>query len=157
MIDFDLKGFVLMLVLVGMVLGVGLIVLTQLSTSAKTTETMTNETITIAGHAGTTARDEIQSVTYFGNTTMKCYVFNSASACLNWSADGSVTTNLTFGNKNYNISYTFLEDSNASLASDNVSTAMQPIASTWLALIVTITVLSIILVLVIRAFGGAPR
>ena len=33
--------------------------------------------------------------------------------------------------------------------------ALTPIASTWLPLVVTVAVLSIILVLVIRSFGGA--
>jgi len=36
----------------------------------------------------------------------------------------------------------------------NTISAISPIASTWIALIVTIAVLAIILVLVIRSFGG---
>lgn len=35
--------------------------------------------------------------------------------------------------------------------------AMSPIATTWLPLVVTVAVLSIILVLVIRSFGSARR
>lgn len=40
---------------------------------------------------------------------------------------------------------------------NNTRDALSPIASTWLPLIVTISVLAIILVLVIRSFGGANR
>ena len=40
---------------------------------------------------------------------------------------------------------------------NNTINAMLPIGSTWLPLIVTVAVLSIILVLVIRSFGGAGR
>jgi len=38
---------------------------------------------------------------------------------------------------------------------NNTRDALAPISSTWLPLIVTIAVLAIILVLVIRSFGGA--
>lgn len=42
----------------------------------------------------------------------------------------------------------------ASRAVNSTVTAISPIASTWLPLIVTIAALSIVLVLVIRSFGG---
>ena len=45
----------------------------------------------------------------------------------------------------------------ASTAINNTISAMTPIASTWLGLIVTIAVLAIILGLVIKSFGGAGR
>jgi len=80
----DLYNFVLLIVLIGMILGVGLIVLSNFSTS-----------------------------TGVGST--------------------------------------------ASTAINNTISAMTPIASTWLSLIVTIAVLAIILGLVIKSFGGAGR
>jgi len=43
------------------------------------------------------------------------------------------------------------------LALNGTRDAMAPIASTWLPLIVTISALAIIMVLVIRSFGGAQR
>jgi hypothetical protein len=45
----------------------------------------------------------------------------------------------------------------AQLALNNTRSAMTPIASTWLPLIVTVSVLSIILTLVIRSFSGTRR
>ena len=45
----------------------------------------------------------------------------------------------------------------ASAAINNTGAALAPIASTWLPLIVTVGVLSIILTLVIRSFAGARR
>lgn len=43
--------------------------------------------------------------------------------------------------------------SDASTAVNNTISALTPIASTWLSLIVTVAVLAIILTLVIRSFG----
>lgn len=80
----DLYGFVLAIVLIGMILGVGMIILSNFSTSS--------------GVSGA-----------------------------------------------------------ASTAINNTITAMAPIASTWMGLIVTIAVLAIILRLVIGSFGGAAR
>lgn len=48
---------------------------------------------------------------------------------------------------------TISSSANTSLGA--VVTAMATISSTWLALIVTIVVLSIIIVVVVRSFGGA--
>lgn len=45
----------------------------------------------------------------------------------------------------------------AQTALNNTRTELGTIASTWLGLIITIAVLAIILVLVIRSFGGAGR
>lgn len=45
----------------------------------------------------------------------------------------------------------------ASTAINNTVSALTPIASTWLSLIVTVAVLAIILTLVIRSFGRAGR
>ena len=45
----------------------------------------------------------------------------------------------------------------AGTAVNNTVTAISPIATTWLPLIVTVAVLSIILVLVIRSFAGQGR
>ena len=42
----------------------------------------------------------------------------------------------------------------ASTAINNTRDAITPIASTWLPLIVTVSVLSVVLVLVIRSFSG---
>lgn len=44
--------------------------------------------------------------------------------------------------------------STASTAINNTITALTPIASTWLSLIVTVAVLAIILRLVLKSFGG---
>jgi TRAP-type uncharacterized transport system fused permease subunit len=47
--------------------------------------------------------------------------------------------------------------STASTAINNTISALTPIASTWIGLIVTIAVLAIILGLVIRSFGAGRR
>ena len=45
----------------------------------------------------------------------------------------------------------------ASTAVNNTRTSLTPIASTWMPLIVTVAVLSIVLTLVIRSFGQQGR
>ena len=47
--------------------------------------------------------------------------------------------------------------SQAQLVLNNTRTALAPVASTWLPLIVTVAVLAIILTLVIRSFAGGRR
>ena len=56
-----------------------------------------------------------------------------------------------------NFSVTSGITSTASTAINNTILAMTPIASTWLPLIVTVSVLAIILTLVIRSFGAGRR
>ena len=145
----ELFPFVLTLVMVGILLGVGLLVLDKFSTAAKTDTAIVNETVTITSAAGELANDFINSVSFIGNTTMRCDLPNAA--CLNFTSNtGAITVNGTFGDGPWNVSYNYKKSTKASTAVDNTVGALDDIPATWLGLIVTVVVLAIILLLVIR-------
>lgn len=141
-------------VLVGVLIGVGIIVLDNFGDVAKTETTIINETISVLGRTGTTANDEVLSATWFGNTTYPCTSFNSATACVNWTEAGVITTNSTYlNNTGYKIIYSYDADSAATTAVGNTSSSIEDISETWLSLIITVVVLAIILTMVIRSFS----
>lgn len=152
----DLYPFVFLILSIGVLLGIGIVVLDVFSDAVKDTGFVQNESIAIAGQAGSTANDEVIAWSYFGNSTYHC-TGPTNPICVNVSADGDVTANSTFANATYQITYTYERDSAGTTAVGNVVTAVAPIASTWMPLIVTVFVLAIILGLVIRSFTSGRR
>lgn len=151
----DLYPFVFLMLSIGVLLGIGIVVLDVFSDAVKDDYTIVNESIVIAGRTGSTANDEVSAVTYFGNSTYHCTPPDPV--CLNYTEDGVVTTNTTFANATYQITYTYDRDTAGTTALGNVVTAVSPIASTWMPLIVTVFVLAIILGLVIKSFTDGRR
>ena len=149
---------VLMFVLVGMILGVGILILDNFGVAVKDSTTITNETVTFTAGAGTLANDDVSAITLISNATRTCSTFNSASWCANWTTAGAITINVsTFVDLtgNYNVTYVYDADSTSTDAMTSTTTALTAISSTWLALIITIVMLSIVLALVIRSFAGS--
>lgn len=158
----ELQPFVIMIILIGMVLAVGLLTLDKLGTAAKDSTIVTNETVVFLNGAGSTANDDVTSVTYVGNGTADCTVFNTALWCANWTTAGAITMNdSTFAgplvNGSYNVSYVYDADSTTTTVTANTNSALSAIASNWLTLIITIVALAIILTLVIRSFSNRGR
>ena len=153
----ELTPFVLMIVLTGMILGVGILTLDNLGDAVKKSTSIVNESVVFTSLSGSTANDEVTAVTYVGNSTASCIVFNTALWCANFTEDGVITLNTsTFSggleNGSYNVSYTYDADVSTTTVTTDVNTALGTISTTWLALIVTVFVLALILVLVIRSF-----
>ena len=159
----DLGKIVLMFVLVGMILGVGILIPDKFSIAAKDSTIIINETVVFTAGAGTTANDDVSSITRISNNSADartCTTFNTAAWCANYTTAGAIIINVsTFVDLtgNYNVSYVYDKDTSAYTATTNTNTALSTIASTWLSLIITIVVLAIILTLVIRSFTGAGR
>ena len=151
----DLQKFVLLLVLVGMILGVGFLVLDNFSTATRDITAITNESITIASSTGTAANIPLYSVTSFGNTTQ---------TYSNLTTDPSVNYTLSTGvfvvdpavwvDGTYQIYYSYYANSTTTDTTRQVREAIEPISTSWLSIIVTIAVLSLIMGLVIRSFGN---
>jgi hypothetical protein len=151
----NLFNIIFMFVLIGVLIGIGIIVFDNFGDAAKTETTIVNETVAVVGRAGTTTNDEVQSVTWFGNTTYPCSSFNSATACLNWTEAGAITTNSTYlNNANYKIIYSYDADTAATTAVGNTSSALDDISATWLSLLITVTVLAIVLGIVVKSFSN---
>lgn len=151
-----LGSFVLLIVLVGMVIGVGIVTLDKFSGSTFYSYTNYNDTITTAN--GTVTLDK-------GNVTLFRAIWNSTTnllpaAC--YTTDATAGT-ITLNNQTVTcqawaatmyIIYDYKDyDTETRSAADSVNSEVSGIASNWLGLIVTVSILAIVLFLVVRAFG----
>ena len=154
----DLYKFVLILTLVGMIIGVGVLTLDKFGTAVKTSSVVGAESLAISSSTGTTANDDITSIEAIYNTSTVFLDGNYSTAAnqINYTAstgvivvDGGLMADGTFS-----INYTYDADSAATTALSSGRDEISAVSSTWLGLIVTIAVLSIILGLVISSFAG---
>lgn len=152
-----LYPFVLMIVLVGVLIGVGVLVVDQFKTVAFNSQVIVNDSFTF-NNATTVNLD-------YGNITIFTRIINASSAVL---ATSHYTVNTTDGDIAFSVTenstcqegatcyadYTFKNfETKAGLAAAAVRGEISTIATTWLGIIITIAVLAIILFLVIGSFG----
>jgi len=174
----DLSKFVLLVVLVGMILGVGLIVLDSFSVATRSDSSLINETVSLS-----TLRNEANGNVTEGLLNLANGYLKSVSSARLINDNGTTyllaegidyslvtaeeTSSITFkdslalsdtddglSGNNTEVLYVFKETNTASSGIGSTVDALIPIATTWLPLIVTIAVLAIILGLVIHSFGG---
>jgi len=151
-----LYSFVLLIVLVGMVIGIGIIVIDNIAKNVYYTRKDYNDTVTIANYTA-------QKLD-FGNITVSA-VWNDTSGALPSACYSINTTPGTFiytnetatcdilGSTSFYVIYDFKEyDTETKAATANVRAEVANISSDWIGLIVTITILSIILGLVLLSF-----
>ena len=158
----NLYGFVLMLVMVGLLLGIGVLILDKFSTAIYLDKDVVNETITTpANQTGVSlARQNLTTFTSFINKSgvdypTANYTVNLATGLLNITNNG---TRVCVEGQECYVSYTWRDWGTAAVSALNdTRDSITPIASTWLALIVTIVVLAIILTIVIRSFAVKGR
>jgi len=151
----DLYPAVLTLLMITILLAIGLTVLANIDSSIDQDSSVTNETITVASSAGTTANDEVTAITWFGNLTRTIIDGNeSISDELNFTeASGVIALHGDFGDQTYNISYEYNLDTEASAAVASSITALDDFVP-WFAVIVVIISAAIILGLVIRQLSS---
>ena len=146
--------FVLLVLLVGMVLGVGILVFDKFGTATRESSSTINESITLTAAAGQTTYTNVTSISFFGNVTNTS---DSGELVLgediNFSDSGVITTNSKLVNGAYNISYGFTVGNAAYDALIDTGTELGTIATTWLGLIITIFVLAVIMFMVIGSFN----
>ena len=160
-----LYPFVLLIVLVGMIIGVGIITADKFGSSTYYTRVAYNDTLATTNYSaqgmdkgnltliavwnGTS--NTLNSVCYTVNATPGRFMYLNTS-----NGDGGVGCSAQgVANAIYAI-YDYKDyDTATTAAMASVSTEISNIASQWLGLIVTVIVLSIILFLVIRSFGAA--
>lgn len=157
----DLLKIVMVFFVVGILLGVGLIVLDRFGDAAKTRTNLINETVAISSGTGTTANDEVTTLTSVENVTNHTLVIgNSDGAQVNWTADGVLTVDSATGHVadgSYNVTYTYDADSTATTAIGSTETALSTISSTWIPILVIIMIVGIILGLVLNNFANQRR
>jgi len=157
----NLYGFVLMLVMIGLIIGVGVLILDKFSTAVYLDETVTNESVvTPANRTGINlVHNRLSKFISFVNLSGDAYPGENYTVDL-----VAGTINITYNNtqcwtgQTCYASYEWYNyGSTAVTALNNSRAAVTPIASTWLTLIVTIVVLAIILTIVIRSFAVKGR
>lgn len=131
MADFEGKKLVAAgIILVGLAATIlaGIAVVAEFRDILRISAGINNETITIAGSMGTTANDDLLSVSFFGNSTN-----NTGSSIIgigdgndvNWSANGTVQVNISiFADGGYNISYTYTAETTESNAATTFITGL---------------------------------
>ena len=115
-------GAVILLTVAAIVL-TGMAVVTQFETVLKSRTDVTNESITITSGAADTTNDDLTDVTSFSNGS-RLYIQDnvSESDLLNWTVAGNIIWG--WEDNDYNISYTYLADTTASLSAGNFRTGL---------------------------------
>lgn len=159
-----LAAFVIMIVAVGMIIGVGVLTLTKFGDVTYYTREGFNNSISPTGNNTHTALD-------FGNISVSkvvnessqatfssdCYTLYTTNGTFWLHVLGNVTTCIWEGNA-IDVVYDYKEYATATRDATNYAQAeIAKIASDWIGLIITIVALSIILFFVIRSFSGMGR
>jgi len=160
----QLLPFVLTIIFVGMLLGIGLLIFDNFGRVGRDATTITvHETFNASdGSWVDLAQSTItgSTATFYnatGTNSMLSSYFEFDSDILygadkvKLTAAGQAIAGLN--NSNVNVTYTYGATSATTTTVGAVSTATAAIGNTWLALIVTVVVLAIILTLVIRSFS----
>lgn len=156
-----LPSFVLLLILVGMLLGVGILTFGMFASADYKSRTVVNESVTwpAEGANVSLAHGNLTSLTSVINGSSDAVpssnytVYLSAGKITNLENSSYCTAGDTcYVNYVWNDYYT-----PATVSLNDASTASSAISSTWLSLIITIAVLAIIIGLVIAGFAMAGR
>lgn len=151
----NLSFFVLIILLVGLIAGVGVLVLDRFGSTVTDTTTVTEESITITSQTGSTtyADQGVTSVSWIGNSTLNCSL-NSNPECGNFTSAGVITLNATFHDgSTMNVTYVYEANSSTTDSAHFSRDAVADIPEDWMSLIVTIGILAIILGLVLASFS----
>lgn len=155
----NLPTIILVFVAVGMLIGVGILTFTSFGNAAGVSTTVSSENITWLG------LNENITLAH-GNLTSFTQILNSSGDVLSTSnysvtnAAGRIqvldnTTGACATGTDCIASYVYTEyDTDVATATTHVSTAIGTIPTTWLPLIIVIVCLAIIMIMVIRSFGG---
>ena len=155
-----LQSFILLLLFIGMLLGVGVLTLDKFQRAVRTETTVisTGQNLSVTGTSDF-SEEYCLDVTSVANSTTT-YVLADYNVTFS-NADDCIVSYSGFGSDCSlglcNITYTYGADTASATSGVNTIAAITPIASTWLSLIVTVFVLAIILELVIRSFSGKSR
>ena len=150
-----MTGLVLVLVFVGMLLGVGVLTLDQFGRAVRTTTTQVDAGKNLSGATLSTTLTKTYciAITSIDNGT-NSFSLTTYNVTLRDKDTCSYTaTNLPCSVPYCNITYTYGLETVATTTLTDTNSAITPIAQTWLPLVVTVAILSIILTIVIASFA----
>lgn len=151
----DIVPFVLLIVLCGMLLGTGIMVIDRFSRNVRDTTTLTDSGVNLSVSGTKTLSKtyclsivSIDNVTStWGLTTYNVSLSSPDTCVMTYSAIAACSKA-----PKCNVTFTYGASNAAVVATTNTVSAISPIATTWIGLIVTVAILSIILGLVINSF-----
>ncbi len=159
-----LYSFVLLIVLVGMIIGVGIITLDKLSSTTFYKGIGYNDSVAVT--INSTVNLDFGNITkviavWNGSTILptNCYTINTTEGYFIWynqtiDFSGSIGDCLANDTENFYAIYDYKNFATATRdATAAVSAEVSNIATDWIGLIVTVFILSIILFFVVRSFG----
>jgi hypothetical protein len=157
----DLSGFVLLIVITGMLLGVGVLFFGNFGSAARVERSVGSEAITITNYNSSVALAHGNLTAFTALENYSGDAFPSENYTVDLTAGTITLDNVTNsplnqsigeGNESY-ATYDYYDyDTATADAMDAMNVAVSPIATTWIPLIVTVAVLSIVLLLVLRSF-----
>lgn len=155
----EIVPFVLILLFVGMLIGVGTLTLDKYARAVRTTTTKvstgnnfsTGSSLDLTDSYCLSVTSIDNGTTTFSLTTYNVTLSNADGCVFSYSTIAACTLPLC------NITYTYGAETKSATAATSVNDAITPIASTWLPLVVTVVILAIILTLVISSFGFGNR
>lgn len=154
----ELPALVLMFLFTGMLIGVGVLILSSFGDATSKAEVVTNESFTVpaVGASVSLSHGNLTVFTKILNATGSAQDTNNYTVTL---ATGSIlhevnTSTCTQSDTCYAY-YTYTDyETNTKVALASAYAAVAGVATNWFALIITIAVLAILLTLVIRSFRG---
>ena len=151
-----LYPFILLILLVGLILGIGILTFDKFGASVYYTREDYNDTVTIANYtAQALDYGNITFVSIYANGTAipsSCYSINSTDGHFIWTNETAICD--VVQGTNFGVVYDFKEyDTKTRSAMTSSGSELAKISTDWLGLIITVFVLAIILFLVIRSFG----
>ena len=147
--------FVLLVLLVGMIIGVGILTMDKFGVATREAATKTNESIVLASNTGTTTNSNVTSISFFGNASNNSVTEFVLNTEVNITTNGVITVDTKIEDGTYNVSYAYTKGNPAYDALEDTGYELSTMASTWIGLIITIFVLATIMFLVIRSFANA--
>tara|TARA_Y100000310_G_scaffold215760_1_gene216728 strand:+ start:152 stop:631 length:480 start_codon:yes stop_codon:yes gene_type:complete len=154
----NLYPFVFTIIVTGIILGVAVITFYNFGHAVKDSTVLLNESVTMTAGAGTTANDDVTAIAGVSNLTGEVFQnTNMDNGSINFTLGGNIEVATELNEAVLLVNYTYLRDTAGTDMVDNMETAITPIATTWIPLIVTIAALAIVLLLVIRSFGAHGR
>ena len=157
----SLYQFVLLIILIGMIIGVGIIVLDKFATSTFYTITdndsivinLFNESVPI--NNGNITTYIVKNATSQSVAPTAFYTLDKINGSIKITSNGSVDEAWIFLGNSIEVIYTYKDyDTETKTATLSASKEVSNISTVWIGLIVTIFILAIILTLVIRSFGS---
>lgn len=149
----ELASVVLLIITVCMICGVGVLLLDKFGDSVGKDTTVANETVTLAGGAGTLANTPLESITSSIN-----YTGTAVPLTIQDESGGGVSANSADqADGTIYVQYVYKADSYTTDVMENSRDAVADVADDWMALVVTIIILSLIIGMVLYNFAPFSR